>query len=94
MTLSLAGSVYYSEHKYILDGIKHAQLLTFDGVSHACVCLSLASRRTQTLMQLFSARSWYDYYDLPFWTSLFNRVLADQDVASLVPPAHAHQAKL
>ncbi|GAA5851188.1 hypothetical protein JCM9279_007477 [Rhodotorula babjevae] len=69
---NLDRSVYYSEHKYILEHIKHAQFLSFDGVSHA----------------------WYDYYDLDFWTSLFDRFLADQDVASLVPPPHAHQAKL
>ncbi|BGP46357.1 hypothetical protein JCM10450v2_002199 [Rhodotorula kratochvilovae] len=28
-------SVYYTEHKYILKGLKHAQLLTFDGIGHA-----------------------------------------------------------
>lgn len=28
-------SVYYTESKYILKGIKHAQLLTFKGIGHA-----------------------------------------------------------
>lgn len=31
---NLDRSVYYTEHKYILKGIPHAQLLTFDGVGH------------------------------------------------------------
>lgn len=38
--LDPTGSVYYSEHKYILAGIQHAQLLSFDGVGHSCVALS------------------------------------------------------
>lgn len=31
------GSVYFSESKYILSGIKHAQLLTFEGMGHMFV---------------------------------------------------------
>jgi len=69
---TLDRSVYYSEHKYILAGIQHAQLLSFDGVGH----------------------SWYDYYDLSFWTTLFNRFLSDEEVKSLVPPKYPHHGKL
>lgn len=28
------GSVYYTEAKYLTDGIKHAKLQTFEGVGH------------------------------------------------------------
>ncbi|GAA5823908.1 hypothetical protein JCM3770_000336 [Rhodotorula araucariae] len=69
---TLDRSVYYTEHKYILQGLKHAQLLTFDGIGH----------------------SWYDYYDTGYWTALLNRFLADEEVASLVPPAQPRLAKL
>lgn len=29
-----AGSVYYSESKYIQRGLPHAQLVSFDGIGH------------------------------------------------------------
>ncbi|GAA6024445.1 hypothetical protein JCM10207_005766 [Rhodosporidiobolus poonsookiae] len=69
---TLDRSVYYSESKYILRGIPHAQLLTFDGIGHM----------------------WYDYFDLPYWTNLLNRFLANEEVASLVPPSQPRTAKL
>lgn len=38
ISTGLAGSVYYSEAKYIQRGLKHAQLVSFDGIGHTwCV---------------------------------------------------------
>ncbi|GAA5860642.1 hypothetical protein JCM8547_005485 [Rhodosporidiobolus lusitaniae] len=64
---SLDRSVYPTESKYILAGIKHAQFLSFEGMGHI----------------------WYDYLDATYWTNLLNRFLADEEVASLVPPSLA-----
>ncbi|GAA5999445.1 alpha/beta fold hydrolase [Rhodotorula paludigena] len=69
---TLDRSVYYSEAKYILRGLPHAQLLSFEGIGHM----------------------WYDYFDVQYWTTLLNRFLSDQEVASLVPPAQPSLAKL
>jgi pimeloyl-ACP methyl ester carboxylesterase len=39
LTLQYVGSVYFTESKYILAGIKHAQLLKFEGMGHMFVRL-------------------------------------------------------
>ncbi|GAA5900690.1 alpha/beta fold hydrolase [Sporobolomyces salmoneus] len=85
---TLDRSVYYTEAKYLTQGLKHAKLQTFEGVGHMQVPLYSPPCFYWRLIGDNDNR-WYDYYTTSYWSTLLNTFLSDPkggDVSSLNAP--------